>query len=167
VAIWSAKAIEPAVVCILSAVSILSLIKMGIPCKGPRSLPCLRSLSICSASNKASGFTSITDFKSYLPWSISLIRVRYNSASLTELYLPDCNPCCNSAMVISESSNSSLPISAAAIPALSRFFSSELLEPLLHPVITEAAVPATVTAAAAANDPLRKNFLLFIIQSFR
>ena len=38
-AMLSLSASEPAVVCILSAVSMLSLISTGMPCSGPRSLP--------------------------------------------------------------------------------------------------------------------------------
>src|SRR3954466_1276542 len=46
---WSgtepASASEPAVVVIRSAVSMLSLIRTGIPCSGPRTLPAFRPLS--------------------------------------------------------------------------------------------------------------------------
>src|SRR6266478_5125824 len=35
---------EPAVVCMLSSVAILSFTRTGIPCNGPRTRPCLRSL---------------------------------------------------------------------------------------------------------------------------
>ena len=48
---------DPAVVCIRSAVSMLSLISTGTPCMGPR-----RGVwSSCSASASASGLSSITD----------------------------------------------------------------------------------------------------------
>src|SRR5437764_5792728 len=43
------RAKEPAVVCILSPVSMLSLISTGMPCKGPCTLPWARSLSANSA----------------------------------------------------------------------------------------------------------------------
>src|ERR1700731_4777499 len=39
------RANEPALVCILSPVPMLSLSKTGMPCNGPSTLPCLRSLS--------------------------------------------------------------------------------------------------------------------------
>ncbi len=51
------KALEPAVVNILSWVSILSLIITGIPCMAPLDLPSFNSLSSCSAILSASGFT--------------------------------------------------------------------------------------------------------------
>ena len=60
-AIFPAIAKDPAVVCILSAVSILSFIKTGIPCKGPLFLPAFNSLSIATAIATASGLTSITE----------------------------------------------------------------------------------------------------------
>src|ERR1700690_3212070 len=47
------KASEPAVVCMRSAVSILSLINTGIPCSGPRAPLALRSLSRLSAMARA------------------------------------------------------------------------------------------------------------------
>src|SRR6185503_9811537 len=55
------SASEPAVVAILSAVSMLSLMRTGMPCSGPRSLPALRSASRASASAPASGLTSMTE----------------------------------------------------------------------------------------------------------
>src|SRR5208282_4018179 len=53
------SASEPAVVIILSAVSILSLISTGIPCIGPRGPFALRSWSRASAMECASGFISM------------------------------------------------------------------------------------------------------------
>ena len=44
-AMLSASASDPAVVCIRSAVSMLSLISTGMPCSGPRTLPAFRSAS--------------------------------------------------------------------------------------------------------------------------
>src|SRR5207302_2189590 len=41
---------DPAVVCILSPVSVLSFSSTGMPCSGPSSLPCLRRLSARCAS---------------------------------------------------------------------------------------------------------------------
>ena len=43
------RAREPAVVCILSCVAMLSLSKTGMPWSGPRICPALRSWSRCSA----------------------------------------------------------------------------------------------------------------------
>ena len=63
VAILSCKASAPAVVCILSPVSILSFIKTGTPCKGPRVFFCFRSASHCLAMANASGLSSMTAFK--------------------------------------------------------------------------------------------------------
>src|SRR5215218_3107832 len=48
------SASEPAVVCILSAVAMLSLMSTGMPCSGPRTRPALRSWSSCAASESAS-----------------------------------------------------------------------------------------------------------------
>src|SRR6267143_1893771 len=56
-----AKAKEPAVVCILSPVSMLSLTSTGMPCSGPFTLPFLRSSSACLAMASASGFSSMTE----------------------------------------------------------------------------------------------------------
>src|SRR6185436_1077578 len=53
-AIESASASDPAVVCILSAVSMLSLITIGMPCIGPRVRPAFRSASSESAIDNAS-----------------------------------------------------------------------------------------------------------------
>src|SRR5687767_9647040 len=51
---------DPAVVVIRSAVSMLSLSRTGMPCRGPRTVPALRSLSSASAMDRASGLISIT-----------------------------------------------------------------------------------------------------------
>ena len=69
----STRARLPAVVFILSAVSMLSLIKTGMPCSGPRILPAFRSASHRSAIASASGFSSMIEF-SFL--SISAMRAR-------------------------------------------------------------------------------------------
>src|SRR5262249_60654988 len=52
---------DPAVVVVLSEVPMLSLSKTGIPCRGPRTFPALRSASRLSAIETASGFTSSTE----------------------------------------------------------------------------------------------------------
>src|SRR6266581_1643996 len=54
------SASEPAVVCILSCVSMLSLTMTGMPWSGPRTLPRCRSASSASAIASASGFVSST-----------------------------------------------------------------------------------------------------------
>ncbi len=54
------SASEPAVVCMLSAVAMLSLTRIGIPCSGPRSWPFRRSRSRCTAMAIALGLVSIT-----------------------------------------------------------------------------------------------------------
>ena len=54
------NASDPAVVIIRSAVSMLSLIRTGIPCSKPRRRPARRSSSSPAAIASASGFTSIT-----------------------------------------------------------------------------------------------------------
>jgi hypothetical protein len=51
---------DPAVVIILSAVSMLSLIRTGMPWSGPRGPFSFRSLSRASAMLRASGLVSIT-----------------------------------------------------------------------------------------------------------
>src|SRR5271163_1531603 len=55
----SSSASEPAVVCMRSPVSILSLISTGTPCKGPRGPFDLRSWSSASAICSASGLSSM------------------------------------------------------------------------------------------------------------
>jgi hypothetical protein len=54
------RASEPAVVVVLSAVSTLSLRRIGIPCSGPRTWPRRRSASSASAMASASGVVSMT-----------------------------------------------------------------------------------------------------------
>src|SRR6476620_8560265 len=53
---------DPALVCILSPVPMLSLSKTGIPCRGPSTWPCFRKSSACLAIASASGLSSITAF---------------------------------------------------------------------------------------------------------
>ena len=67
---------EPAVVCILSAVAILSLIRIGMPCIGPRGPFVLRSLSSASAIASASGLSSMTELMRGPVLSIALMRAR-------------------------------------------------------------------------------------------
>ena len=51
---------EPAEVCMRSAVAMLSLIRIGTPCSGPRQRPLLASASSACAIASASGLSSIT-----------------------------------------------------------------------------------------------------------
>src|SRR5437660_9493102 len=69
---------EPAVVCILSCVSMLSLINTGIPCSGPSTLPCLRSSSPCCATANPAQLHSMLEFTppSVPFWSSAAIRSR-------------------------------------------------------------------------------------------
>src|SRR5262245_54836520 len=57
-----ASANDPAVVCILSPVSMLSLRSTGMPCSGPRTCPLARWASALLAIVSASGLSSITEF---------------------------------------------------------------------------------------------------------
>src|SRR5947208_3437124 len=51
---------DPADVCILSPVSMLSLSRTGMPCRGPSTVPFLRNASAFFAIARASGLSSIT-----------------------------------------------------------------------------------------------------------
>src|SRR5262249_725232 len=66
---------DPALVCIWSPVSMLSLINTGMPCKGPRNTPRLRRASICLAIVIASGLSSITELTPGPLWSSERMRV--------------------------------------------------------------------------------------------
>src|SRR5258708_3080201 len=80
---------EPAVVCIMSPVSTLSLSSTGIPCKGPSTMPCLRSRSACRAISSASGFNSITELTPGPLWSSATMRAMYSLVSSADVSLPD------------------------------------------------------------------------------
>src|SRR5579862_2658987 len=99
------SASDPAVVVIRSAVPMLSLIRIGTPCSGPRGPFDFLSASSASASASASGFSSITEFNAGPFVSISPIRPRYFSANSRDVYFPDCNPAERSASETSSSSN--------------------------------------------------------------
>src|SRR5712692_11729252 len=88
-----------------SAVSMLSLIRMGMPCSGPRAPFALRSLSSPEAIDNASGFNSITELIAGGCLSISLMRSRYFWASEFAVYFPEAIPACNSPTLDSSSSN--------------------------------------------------------------
>ena len=94
----SSSARLPAVVCILSAVSILSFSNIGMPCSGPRILPALRSVSHRSAIANASGLSSIIEL-SFL--SISPIRARYPSVIFLAVVSPETIAACSPATVAS------------------------------------------------------------------
>src|SRR5215472_1344637 len=87
------SASDPAVVIMRSAVSMLSLIRTGMPCIGPRAPLALRS-----------GSSSITALTAGPCLSISLILAVYLSTSERAVNLPEFMPSCNSVMVISSSS---------------------------------------------------------------
>src|SRR3984893_8036303 len=83
------RANEPALVCILSPVPMLSLSKTGMPCNGPSTLPCLRSLSARFAMSIASGLSSMIALTPSLFWSSATMRAIYSLVSSSELSLPD------------------------------------------------------------------------------
>ena len=70
------RAKEPALVCILSPVSMLSFRRMGIPSKGPCVLSLRRARSAARAMSSASGFNSITELTPGPSLSSSRIRLR-------------------------------------------------------------------------------------------
>ena len=142
---------DPAVVIILSTVSILSLINTGIPCNGPRTFPDFLSASIAFAIAIASGFTSITELSLGPFLSMASMRCRYNAVSCSAVYLPAVIFSCSSVKVISFSSKSAKSAIAGTVVS---FFASETL--LLQDAVSNAAVPAT------ANEPLDRKSLLFI-----
>src|SRR4249919_1224017 len=76
-----ASANDPAVVIMRSAVAMLSLIRIGMPCIGPRIRALLRSASSRSAMVRASGLISITLWSDGPERSIASIRARYLSTS--------------------------------------------------------------------------------------
>jgi len=86
---------------ITSAVAMLSLIKTGMPCIGPRVRPALRSASRRSAIARASGLISRTLCSAGPVRSIASIRARYLSTSERDVSCPDVMRCCRPAMVAS------------------------------------------------------------------
>src|SRR5947209_3605192 len=110
-AMFPTNANEPAVVIILSAVSMLSLIRTGTPCMGPRGPLALYSLSSESAMASASGLVSMTALMVRL--SISAMRCKYFCVSERAVYLPDFKPAAMSAMVSSSSSKDGAGVYAA------------------------------------------------------
>src|ERR1035438_5140526 len=99
-----ARASDPAVVIMLSAVAMLSLISTGMPCSGPRGPRLLRSASRLSAMASASGFSSMMLCRDGPERSTAAMRARYFSASDRAVSWPDSMRCCRSAMVASSRS---------------------------------------------------------------
>src|SRR3954463_16080448 len=99
------SASDPAVHDILSAVSRLSLTRMGIPWSGPRSPFSFRSLSSASAISSASGLISRMARRVGPLRSISSIRERYASVSCREVKRPATSPSSMIRMVISSNGN--------------------------------------------------------------
>src|SRR5713226_1340457 len=92
---------DPALVCILSPVSMLSLSRTGMPCKGPSTTPRLRSASALRAMTSASGFSSITAFTPGPFWSSATIRAMYSMVSTSEVSMPEAISAWSSATVAS------------------------------------------------------------------
>ena len=100
-----ARASEPAVVIIRSAVAMLSLSRIGMPCRGPRGPRVFRSSSSRSAMRSASGLISITLWSAGPLRSIASMRAMYFCASDRAVSRPDVIRCCRSPMVSSSRSN--------------------------------------------------------------
>src|SRR5262245_39629961 len=62
---------------------------IGMPCSGPRTLPCWRSSSIRRASARALGLRRIMALSAGPRWSYAAIRARYASTSPTEVVRPE------------------------------------------------------------------------------
>ncbi len=73
---WPASANDPAVVCMLSPVPMLSLSSTGMPCSGPFTWPWRRCSSASLAMARASGFTSMTELTAGPFWSRRMMRSR-------------------------------------------------------------------------------------------
>src|SRR5712691_5499351 len=84
-----ARANDPALVCILSPVSMLSLSRTGMPCNGPSTMPRLRSASAFRAIASASGLSSITALTPGPLWSNARIRVMYSCVRSSEVSMPE------------------------------------------------------------------------------
>src|SRR6202171_6146016 len=85
---WPTSANDPAEVCILSPVSMLSLSSTEMPCSGPFTVPALRCSSASSAAASASGFTSMTELTAGPFWSRRVIRSREERVRATRGSLP-------------------------------------------------------------------------------
>src|SRR6266481_3457011 len=80
---------DPALVCILSPVSMLSLSRTGMPCNGPSTTPRLRSASALRAIASASGLSSITALTPGPFWSSAMMRAMYSWVSCSEVSEPE------------------------------------------------------------------------------
>jgi len=124
------SASDPAVVIMRSAVSMLSLIRTGIPWSGPRGPLSRLSLSSASAMERASGFSSMTALMAGPRLSILSIRARYFSANDRAVNSPDFMRACKSVTVASSSSNAlwgAANVRARAAPLASRLYLSKSL----------------------------------------
>ena len=108
------SASEPAVVSMRSAVPMLSLMRTGIPCSGPRTFPAARSASSFAAMSRASGLTSSTARSDGPCVSSASIRAMYFSHSERELSCFDAIRFWRSAMLASSSSNGGMLKGAGA-----------------------------------------------------
>ena len=80
---------DPAPVCILSPVSMLSLSSTGMPCRGPSTTPRLRRASAWRAICSASGLSSMTELTPGPCESSPLIRAMYSWVSSSEVSSPE------------------------------------------------------------------------------
>ena len=80
---------DPALVCILSPVSMLSLSSTGMPCRGPSTVPRRRNASALRAIASASGLSSITALTPGPFWSSATIRAMYSLVSCSEVSWPE------------------------------------------------------------------------------
>src|SRR5579864_9397127 len=108
---------DPAVVCILSPVSMLALSSTGMPCSGPSTLPLRRIASIWRAIARASGLISmsaLTPSEPSLGWSSFWIRSMYARVSCSDVRRPEAMACCSCETVASRNGKSSLSLGSAA-----------------------------------------------------
>src|SRR5450631_2669358 len=110
---------EPALVCILSPVSMLSFKSTGMPCKGPSTTPCLRCSSAFRAIDTASGLSSMMELTPGPLESSSWIRSMYARVSCSDVRRPEAISACSCATVASRKGNLS-PGSARAASGESR-----------------------------------------------
>src|SRR5712671_6402622 len=96
---------EPALVCILSPVSMLSFRSTGMPCKGPSTTPCLRCWSACRAAASASGLSSMMELTPGPPESSAWIRSMYARVSCSDVRRPEAISACSCATVASRKGN--------------------------------------------------------------
>ncbi len=80
---------DPALVCILSRVSMLSLSSTGMPCNGPSTMPRLRSASALRAMTSASGLSSMMALTPGPFWSNARMRVMYSCVRCSEVSMPE------------------------------------------------------------------------------